>query len=78
MTLMEGEITEIRSTLSSGGSTLLTFFTFKFSFFQKQLSRGVLGKGCSGHVRQVYGRAPVPKCDFNKVAKQLCWSHASA
>ena len=29
-------------------------------------------------MQQIYGRTPMPKCDFSKVAKQLCWNHASA
>ena len=27
---------------------------------------------------QIYRRTPMPKCDFNKVAKQLNWNHTSA
>ena len=38
---------------------------------QKQLFRSVLGKRCSENMQQIYRRAPIPKCDFNKVAKQL-------
>ena len=38
---------------------LLTFF------------RGGLQKGCSENMQQIYRRTPMPKCDFNKVAKQL-------
>ena len=37
---------------------------------QKQRSRGVLGEKCSEKMRQIYRRTPIPKCDFNKVAKQ--------
>ena len=29
-------------------------------------------------MQQIYWRTPIPKCDFNKVAKQLCWNHTSA
>ena len=36
---------------------------------QKQPSRGVLIKMCSENMQQIYRRAPMPKCDFNKVAK---------
>ena len=39
--------------------------------FQKQRSRGVLRKRCSENMQQVYRRAPMPKCYFNKVALQL-------
>ena len=34
-------------------------------------SLGVLRKSCSEKMQQIYRRAPMPKCDFNKVAKQL-------
>ena len=43
--------------------------------FQKQLFRGVLVKRCSENMRQIYRRTPMPKFDFNKVAKQLDWNH---
>ena len=33
--------------------------------------RGILRKKCSQSMRQIYKRTPMPKCDFNKVAKQL-------
>ena len=69
MTLMEVEINEIRSTISSGDSSLLMFLAFKFSFFRKQPSRGVLGRGCSGGMQRICGRLPVPVCNFNEVAK---------
>ena len=36
---------------------------------QKQPSRGVLKKRFSGNIQQIYWRAPMLKCDFNKVAK---------
>ena len=29
-------------------------------------------------MQQIYRRTPMPKCDFNKVAKQLYWNHFSA
>ena len=38
---------------------------------QKQPSRGVLIKRCSENMQQIYRRTPMPKCDLNKVAKQL-------
>ena len=38
---------------------------------QKQPSSGVLRKRCSEDMTQIYKRMPMPKCDFNKVAKQL-------
>ena len=38
---------------------------------QKQPSLGVLIKGCSENIQQIYGITPMAKCDFNKVALQL-------
>ena len=29
-------------------------------------------------MQQIYRRTPMPKCNFNKVAKQLYWNHTSA
>ena len=29
----------------------------------------------SENMQQIYWRTPMPKCDFNKVAKQLYWNH---
>ena len=43
----------------------------KRSTIQKQPSIGVLIKRCSENMLQIYRRAPMSKCDFNKVAKQL-------
>ena len=45
---------------------------------QKQPSRGVLRRRCSANIYQIYRRAPMPKCNFNKDAKQLYWNHNSA
>ena len=36
---------------------------------QKQPHRGVLKKRCSENMQQIYRRTPMPKCDFNEVAK---------
>ena len=44
-------------------------------FLQKQPSRGVFIKRCSGNMQQIYRRTPIPKCDSNKVAG---WNHTSA
>ena len=38
---------------------------------QKQPPRGVPRKRCSENMQQIYRRKPMPKCDFNKDAKQL-------
>ena len=41
------------------------------TYYHKQWFRGVLKKRCSEKMQQIYRRTPMPKCDFNKVAKQL-------
>ena len=38
---------------------------------QKQPPRGALKKRCSEKMQQIDRRTPMPKCDFNKVAKRL-------
>ena len=45
---------------------------------QKQPFKGVLLKRCSENMQQIYRRTPMPKCDFNKVAKELYWNRTSA
>ena len=47
-------------------------------YIQKQPSRDVLIKKCREKMQQIYRRTPMPKCDFNKVAKQLHWNGTSA
>ena len=47
-------------------------------FLQKQPPRGVPMKMCSENIQQIYRRTPMPKCDFNKVAKQLYRNHTLA
>ena len=39
---------------------------------QKQHFRLVLKKRCAKNMQQSYTRTPMPKGDFNKVAKQTC------
>ena len=38
---------------------------------QKQPFRAVLSKMCSENMQQIDRRTPIPKCDFDKVSKQL-------
>ena len=64
---------KIRSTDAFNITVLLT----KSNNLQKQPPREVLNKRCSKNMQQSYGRTPMPKCDFNKVAKQLYWNHTS-
>ena len=47
---------------------------------EKQPTRVVPGKKCSENMQRNYRRTPMPKCDFNKVAKlkQLYWNRTSA
>ena len=45
---------------------------------EKQPPRSVPRKRCSENMQQSYRRTPMPKCNFNKVAKQLYWNHTSA
>ena len=40
-------------------------------WMQKQPSSDVLIKTCSDNMQQFYRRAPMSKCDFTKIAKQL-------
>ena len=54
---------------------LLTFWVIKL---QKHSLRGVVKKNCCENMQQIYRRTPMPKCDFNKVAKQLSWNYISA
>ena len=44
---------------------------------QKQPPRGILKKSCSENIQQICRRTPMPKCDFNKVPKQLFQSNSS-
>ena len=45
---------------------------------QKQPLKGVLEKRCSENMQQIYRRTHMPKCNFNKAAKQLYWYRTSA
>ena len=38
---------------------------------QKHPPLGVLRKRCFENMQQIYRRTPMPKCDFDKIAKQL-------
>ena len=70
---------KIHKTLSTWlrvNSEILSLISWSIN--QKQPSRGVLWKQCSENRQQIYRRTLMPKCDFNKVAKQLYWNHISA
>ena len=47
-------------------------------YTQMQLSRGVLKKRRSENMQQSYRRTAMPKCDFDKVWKQLYWNPTAA
>ena len=51
--------------------TATSSFSQCLNAIQKHPSRGDLKKKRPENVQQIYRRAPMPKCDFNKVAKQL-------
>ena len=58
---------------------LIFWNIFRSAVFQKKhVYRGVPRKSCSESMQQIYRRTPVPKCDFNKVAKQLYSNHTLA
>ena len=44
----------------------------KSSLQEKQPFRGVFRRRLSENMLQIYKRTPIPKCDFNKVAKHGC------
>ena len=52
--------------------------SFRCCHLQKQPSRGVLMKGCSENMQQIYRRTPMPKFDIKKVSLQFYWNHTSA
>ena len=47
-------------------------------WIQKQPLRDVPQKSCSENMQQICRRTSMPKCDFNKVAKQLYWDRTLA
>ena len=50
-----------------------TLFSINYNIckYQKQPATDVPRKRCSEIMQQICRRTPMPKCDFNKVAKQL-------
>ena len=44
---------------------------------KKQPFKGVFTERCSENMQHIYGRTLMPKCDFSKVALQLCWNYTS-
>ena len=66
---------------TSGGCFLHWSHSLKnFSLFcnkKKQPYIGVFRKRCCENMQETYKTTPMPKCDFNKVAKQLYGNHTS-
>ena len=56
----------------------LNFIFMNLKLLQKQPFRDILEESCSKNMQQIYRGTPMPKCDFNKVAKQLYWNRTSA
>ena len=52
--------------------------TYFLEDLQKQPHRGVLSKGCSENMQQIYRTTPMSKCDFNEVAALLLDLQASS
>ena len=74
---MQTQLLRFYKDLAKVSSLPLSKITTKSTHFlpakktQKQPSRGVLRKRCSGNMEQTNRRTPMPKCDFNKFAKEL-------
>ena len=65
----------ISHTLSQDETAYIIYKQLAFRYnIQKQPPTGVLRKRCSEKMQQIYRRTPMPKCNFNKVAKQLYWN----
>ena len=62
-------INELIAVFDTCGAVRISLFLI-ISPFQKQPPGGVLSKRCSENMQQIYRRTPMPKCGFNKVAKQ--------
>ena len=58
--------------------TPLTIWHYLCNIIQKQPSKGILRKRCSENMQQIYRRTLMPKCDFNKAAKNFYWNHTLA
>ena len=49
----------------------------KFLLAQEEAVQRCSWERCFEKMQQIYMRTPIPKCDFNKVALQLCWNSTS-
>ena len=69
--LSHGNLVSVLADYSKKYVAFLIRYIRYLYMLQKQPPGGVLSKRCSENVQQIYRRAPMRKCDFNKVAKQL-------
>ena len=72
--LMAGHVLTIKNFrlgVYENSKKILASGTFDFCKWQKQPPRDVPKKRCSENMEQIYRRTPMPKCDFDKVSKQL-------
>ena len=64
------QIPFLLSLLTSYEKEILVFW-LEFNAIQKQPPRAFPRKSCCENMQQLYRRTPMPKCDFNKVAKHI-------
>ena len=57
--------------------SIIEVTTLYFYKPDQQPSKSVFIKSCSENMQQIYCRTSIPKCDFNNVAEQRYWNHAS-
>ena len=57
---------------------LTNIINYFFSECRSSESEVFLGKRCFENMQQIYRRAPIPKCDLEKIALQLHWNCTSA
>ena len=67
----ESSVVNGHQEIDGDGASSKHVLYFFHCFVQKQPPRGVQRKRCSEDMQQIYRRTPMPKCDINKVAKQL-------
>ena len=66
--ISKSAITNIRSKYRPKPKNFMAVDSMKI---QKPPFTGVLRKMCSENIQEIYRRITMPKCDFNKAAKQL-------
>ena len=68
--ILKPMLTEVLDILMISETKVNDSFPEAQFYTQKQPPSGVLRKRCFGNMQQVYRRTHMPKCNFNKVAKQ--------